>query len=563
MYNNHRCVAVDPCHFEESAEVPLYKLNHGRYPISDEEKEHSEATSVTDMEFKKRIADISMENTASVHESSLNFSLPSKISQGTEALENGKRPSNGFFDELVNKRVKIEDQAGKLRQFEGNSPINITSEERPFLDAVDCKIAPSVVNAGVLFFPGYEYLHRAGFDQLEDVQAPLWEHYHRRRIPIGPDHQADLPQWSRRDLKSSGSRFDFYAAHSVVGSSAVIESDEVSADKWLGTCVIPMPPRLHSMAMEIPLCRSKEDCDCADEGSIRCARQHMMEARSKLEGALGKTKFMELGFPDMGEDVAQRWSEEEENLFQMIVLSNPASAGRNFWTVLPRNFPSRTFKEIVSYYFNVFVLRKRADQNRTDPLNADSDNDEWQEISDGEFETSEEEEEEDEEEENSAVESPADGNSFAPNDDPSEELDVDDEIDDEEEHEKHLVGAEDEGFYCGSGGSTGYDKPMPPREQPIDQNSRDCSLDQDVQDDSCTSFEGPGNVSDSCVERDREYSHVEHRKNDCMIGFTDYDYIDEPRDSKSWEINYAGSTEKDFDFFPTCNVLEEVFGKGI
>lgn len=32
--------------------------------------------------------------------------------------------------------------------------------------------------------------------------------------------------------------------------------------------------------------------------------------------------------------------------------------------------------EIVSYYFNVFMLRRRTEQNRLDPMNADSDDDE-------------------------------------------------------------------------------------------------------------------------------------------------------------------------------------------
>ena len=41
-------------------------------------------------------------------------------------------------------------------------------------------------------------------------------------------------------------------------------------------------------------------------------------------------------------------------------------------------FPSRTKKDIVSYYFNVFMLKVRAEQNRLDPRNIDSDDDEWQ-----------------------------------------------------------------------------------------------------------------------------------------------------------------------------------------
>ncbi|KAJ6734803.1 DNA BINDING PROTEIN [Salix purpurea] len=80
----------------------------------------------------------------------------------------------------------------------------------------------------------------------------------------------------------------------------------------------------------------------------------------------------------MGEVIANKWTGEEEQAFHEVVLSNPVSLRKNFWDHLPSTFPSRTKKELVSYYFNVFMLQKRADQNRFDPLNIDSDDDEWQ-----------------------------------------------------------------------------------------------------------------------------------------------------------------------------------------
>ncbi|CAI9281484.1 unnamed protein product [Lactuca saligna] len=80
----------------------------------------------------------------------------------------------------------------------------------------------------------------------------------------------------------------------------------------------------------------------------------------------------------MGESVANKWSEEDEHLFHEVVYSNPVSFGKNFWNHLSEVFPSRSNHEIVGYYFNVFMLRIRAEQNRFDPMNADSDDDEWQ-----------------------------------------------------------------------------------------------------------------------------------------------------------------------------------------
>ncbi|KAK8958078.1 AT-rich interactive domain-containing protein 2 [Platanthera guangdongensis] len=442
--------------------------------IEDVKKEHFEADTslvlgrthassvLSDMEFKSRPSDI----------------MPS--ARGFRALENGKRPSSVFCPETMNKRAKQENEA-----------ITITAEEKYSLEESAWKI-PAATDEYIL--------QKAGLDQLEDLRSPLSEHSHRRPVPIGSDHQADLPEWTPRNFRSPGlqsSLCDAYSAPSFSASSP------------------PMDAR-----------RFSTECDCPDEGSIGCVRQHVMEAREMLRSAL-REKFVELGFLDMGEDVAERWTEMEENLFHAVVSSNSTSSGRNFWTVLPHAFPLRGFRELVSYYFNVFVLRKRADQNHFYPSNVDSDNDDSEENCYGDFAVSEE----GEDELDSGVESATDDENIrAIEDDASEELDFEDEVDDEEE---------DEGFYSG--------KPIPCGEQ-IERNSTDCSQDQDVQDDSCTSFERLCNT-----RRGQEYQRLEHR---------DYEFLDDDCDSKPWEISYIGGAEKDFDFFPTCNVLEEVFGKG-
>ncbi|XP_031258482.1 uncharacterized protein LOC116116555 [Pistacia vera] len=73
----------------------------------------------------------------------------------------------------------------------------------------------------------------------------------------------------------------------------------------------------------------------------QCVKQHIIEARQELEIYLGKEKLVELGFHDMGEVVANNWSNGEEQMFHKIVYSNPASLGRNFWSILSAVFPSR------------------------------------------------------------------------------------------------------------------------------------------------------------------------------------------------------------------------------
>jgi len=82
----------------------------------------------------------------------------------------------------------------------------------------------------------------------------------------------------------------------------------------------------------------------------------------------------------MGEEVALTWDPQDEKLFAEVVRSNPASFTKNFWDILPLAFPDKCKREFVSYYFNVYMLRKRASQNRSDPLYINSDDDEWEAI---------------------------------------------------------------------------------------------------------------------------------------------------------------------------------------
>uniref|UniRef100_A0A1J3GXD4 AT-rich interactive domain-containing protein 2 n=1 Tax=Noccaea caerulescens TaxID=107243 RepID=A0A1J3GXD4_NOCCA len=203
-------------------------------------------------------------------------------------------------------------------------------------------------------------------------------------VPIGSDHQADIPECVK---------------------DQVPEQDE---DQVMGKCVIPMPD------CETEVGKGRKECVCMDKGSIRCVQQHIMESREDLYESIGYETCLKLGLGEMGEEVAGKLSEDEEDRFHEIVYSNPVSMDLDFWEHLKHAFPSRTMKEIVSYYFNVFVLRRRAVQNRSKSLDIDSDDDEWQvdydnnnfygaETSDGKTGKSlsrdEEEEEEVEEEE--------------------------------------------------------------------------------------------------------------------------------------------------------------------
>ncbi|KAH0893469.1 hypothetical protein HID58_055898 [Brassica napus] len=165
------------------------------------------------------------------------------------------------------------------------------------------------------------------FAPVETFYSFLLDQPARKQVPIGPDHQAMIHEWEG----------------SLNGNLEPLGT---------GTCVIPMPAHM--------------------DDNI-----HVKESREDMVKVLGSEKFRDMGFCDMGEEVAQRWCDEDALLFHEIVYSYPVTLGQNFWKHLEAVFLSRTKHEIVSYYFNVFVPRRRAVQNRSLILDIDSDDDEW------------------------------------------------------------------------------------------------------------------------------------------------------------------------------------------
>lgn len=281
--------------------------------------------------------------------------------------ENSARKSQ---DEKVAREIVSEDLNGANKELEINPSGGISSYWWVNGNNIH-EYAGAEAAVHFPFFPHYfELDHRVtALVQPRDIYSVLLDHPPRKLVSVGPDHQADVPEWAPKGFSKSSGGLDESDAH--------VDDDE-NGVKLVGTCVIPTPD------MELPgySCCGNEGtrnfCNCLDMGSIRCVRQHVMEAREALRENLGQKIFEELGFCDMGEEVAKKWNEEEEQTFHEVVLSNAASEGKNFWDHLPAIFPSRTKKDLVSYYFNVYMLRKRAKQNRFEPLNIDSDNDEWQ-----------------------------------------------------------------------------------------------------------------------------------------------------------------------------------------
>ncbi|KAI3696332.1 hypothetical protein L1987_79345 [Smallanthus sonchifolius] len=271
-------------------------------------------------------------------------------------LENGNKPDS-FGDEKQSQNAVIAGEGGEKfiaipdmieKALEISAPLplvtGITSREEasgPGIGAVFCSN---------IFSDLFEFnMPRRSLVHYDDTCLSLLNCSPRKEVPIGPEHQADVPE------------FDSHSARNYISYNG---REQILA----GVCVISN--------QEDDTVILQTDCKCMDDGSIRCVQQHVNEARLNLKESLGLEKFINLGFNTMGEEVACNWVDEEQH-FQDIIYSNPSSHGKRFWEVLSIEFPTRTKKELVSYYFNVFIYRRRAIQNRSQLLAIDSDDDEW------------------------------------------------------------------------------------------------------------------------------------------------------------------------------------------
>ncbi|KAL5863462.1 hypothetical protein ACOSQ3_000976 [Xanthoceras sorbifolium] len=173
----------------------------------------------------------------------------------------------------------------------------------------------------------------------------------QKRVPIGPAFQAEVPEW--------------------IGVPS--ESDS----KWLGIQVWPLEKVEHQILIERDrIGKGRQDsCGCQFRGSFECVRFHIAEKRYKIKLELGSA-FHNWKFDKMGEETMLSWTEEEQKNFETIVRLNSTSVDRCLWDVIFKCFPTKSREELVSYYFNVYLLRRRAHQNRFTPDDIDSDDDE-------------------------------------------------------------------------------------------------------------------------------------------------------------------------------------------
>ncbi|XP_038893741.1 AT-rich interactive domain-containing protein 2 [Benincasa hispida] len=168
-------------------------------------------------------------------------------------------------------------------------------------------------------------------------------------VPTGALFQAVIPEWTGN----------------------ISDSDS----KWLGTQSWPSQHgNINSVVSDKnPIGKGRPDsCSCQFPGSVECFRFHIAEARMGLKLELGLT-FYDWRFHHMGEEISLQWTAEEEKRFKELAVSSFNNQSRCFWNYSLKWFPMKSRKNLISYYFNVFLLRQRSYQNRATPNSIDSD----------------------------------------------------------------------------------------------------------------------------------------------------------------------------------------------
>ncbi|XP_061355316.1 AT-rich interactive domain-containing protein 2 [Gastrolobium bilobum] len=196
-------------------------------------------------------------------------------------------------------------------------------------------------------------------EKTTPMAEPAGDDFLKKQVSIGPLFQAEIPEWT----------------------GVISESDP----KWLGTQVWPLKHDSKPSTETDLIGRGRQEkCSCQFQGSVECVRFHIAENRMKLKLALGSV-FYHWGFDRMGEEVSLQWTTEEEKKFKDIMRSKIPSQGRSFWNNSSKYFRKKTRRNLVSYYFNVFLIQLRSYQNRVTPKSVDSDDDEVEfgSLSDG------------------------------------------------------------------------------------------------------------------------------------------------------------------------------------
>ncbi|GAV76100.1 ARID domain-containing protein [Cephalotus follicularis] len=253
--------------------------------------------------------------------------------QSTERLRSSERLPTLVKSRLCSCCSSCSDTQSKLLRSHNTEFQNVPKEKTPMNDPIDQALG--TVDAS-----------HTNAEASLCVDDSLQKH-----VSVGPLFQAEVPEWT----------------------DVVSDSDS----KWLGRPVWPLKNREdRSLYVTDYIGKGRQDlCGCQFPGGVECIRFHIVEKRIKLKLELGSA-FYHWRFDCMGEEVSLRWTVEEEKRFKNMLKLNPSFLIKGFLNGISRCFPRKTRENLVSYYFNVFIVQRRSYQNRVTPKHIDSDDDE-------------------------------------------------------------------------------------------------------------------------------------------------------------------------------------------
>ncbi|KAL8526753.1 hypothetical protein ACS0TY_015820 [Phlomoides rotata] len=177
----------------------------------------------------------------------------------------------------------------------------------------------------------------------------IGDHLQRKVIPVGPRFQATIPEWNGPEDRST--LIDAYKSNS-------------DCLKWLGSRVWPVENNKTRISDKNVGEGRHSSCCCVSPGSADCTKHHISDERLLLLRDLGPA-FSIWKIDQMGEQVSESWSLNEQQTFESLMKKRPPSNTKSFWKRVLKSFSNKSRADIANYYFNVYIPRRMSLHTRS------------------------------------------------------------------------------------------------------------------------------------------------------------------------------------------------------
>ncbi|KAF5750864.1 AT-rich interactive domain-containing protein 1-like isoform X2 [Tripterygium wilfordii] len=235
--------------------------------------------------------------------------------------------------------------------FKPSNPANLIFWDASSVDSSDMVQSPDSLSSEIKCGRTFKSLVTKGKQPKRSV------------IPVGPRFQADIPEWKGPV------------------DQALFNGKDGDSKRWLGKRIWPMDGTSKETNCEAIGKGRPDSCSCAAPGSTQCIKHHTHEARHNLRSELGLA-FSIWKFDEMGEVVSKTWASKERFRFESLVKKYPLKNVDDFWEFALEYFPSKRLRNILSYYYNVYIPRRLSTLTRSTLDYVESDED----VNDGEDE---------------------------------------------------------------------------------------------------------------------------------------------------------------------------------